>query len=264
MPYVRNYRRTYRRPARTARRIIRGKPRATKNKAAIYQLTRKVNRIQKKVNARTLHATFSKTGDFNVSNAVSNFGYQQIICPVAATGNPAWAQVFDLDTSVQFLSTLKIKSIHMEYKVYSANEESPIDTTVVLMAPKSRKVLEESLNFSTGQLTLQTNKDYINNAGCVLVNLQRWKLHYYKRHITVAQDGLGELEFPMTRNLGKIKKTNLNWTIKNRNGNWNQVSPNDLPVHQRLFIVTFNNNSFADLESPGFKHSTIVKCTAHQ
>lgn len=262
--YVRNYRRTSRRPYRTARRIIRGKPRASKNKNAIYALTKKVNRIQRKVQARTLHGTFSKTADFNVSSALSAYGYQQLICPVAATGNPAWSQVFDLDTSVNFVSTLKIKSLHMEYKIYAANEESPIDTTVVLIAPKSLKVLKEVLNPLTSELTLQLNRDYINNQGMVLINLQRFKLHYYKRHITVKQDGSQELEFPMVRNLGKIKKTGLNWTIKNRNGNWNQVSTNDLPYYMRLFIVTLNNNSYGDLESPAFKHSTIIKCTAHQ
>lgn len=264
MPYVRRTRRITRRSPRTARSIIRGKPRATKNKAAIYSLTKKVNKISRTVNQRTLHATFGKSGDYNVSNALVNYGYNQLILPQALPGESAWTQIFDLDTSVSFLSTLKIKSIHTEYKVYPANEEAPIDTTVVLIAPKSRKILESAYNMTTGALALTSNVDYYINNGMVLINLKRWKLHHYKRTMTVKQDGTQELEFPVRSNMGKVSLRNLNWQIKNTNGNWNQVSPDVLPAYMRLFFVTFNNNSFSDLESPAFKHATIIKATAHQ
>lgn len=261
---ARKTRKNFRRSMSSAKSINRRKPTANNQKAQILSLSKKVNRINRTVGARTLHATFGKSGDYNVSNALTNFGYNQLILPQAVTGDPAWTQIFDLDTSVSFLSTLKIKSLHTEYKVYPANEEAPIDCTVTLLAPKSRKILESAYNSTTGVLNLTSNVDYYINNGMVLINLRRWKLHHYKRTMTVKQDGTQELEMPVRSNMGKVSLRNLNWTIKNTNGNWNQVSPEVLPYYMRLFFVTFNNNSFSDLESPAFKHATIIKATAHQ
>ena len=257
-----NYRST-RRSTRSARRIIRGKPGTAKNQAGIRTLARKVARIQKTVNARTLTGTFAKSGDFDVSSALVSYANQQLITPLSGSGTAAWSQVFDLDTSVQFMSTLNIKSMNMQYKFYPGDEESPIDCTLCLITPKTRKVLEDTFNESTGALNLTSNVDYYINNGMVLINLRRWKLHHYKRTVTVLQDGTQGLEYPVATNPGSCK-LKLNWKIHNTNGNWSQVSQNDFVYYMRLFIVTFNNNSFSDLEAPSFKHSTIFNCTAHQ
>lgn len=257
-----NYRST-RRSTRSARRIIRGKPRVAKNQAGIRTLARKVAKIQKIQNARTHHATFAKSGDFDVSSTLVSYATQQLITPLSGAGTAAWTQVFDQDTSIQFSNTLNIRSMNMQYKFYPGDEESPIDCTLCLITPKTKKVLEDTFNESTGALTLTSNVDYYINNGMVLMNLRRWKLHHYKRTVTVQQDSAQGLEWPVSTNPGSCK-LKLNWKIHNTNGNWSSVSQNDFVYWMRLFLITFNNNSMGDLESPSFKHSTIFQCDGHQ
>lgn len=261
MPYVRTTRRINYRPRRTVRRVLRGKPKVSKNKSAIYTLSRKVNKIQRRVGARTHHMIFGKTHNVNVT---TSYIKQQLILPQSQPGETAWTQIFNMDSSGFSNHELMIKSIHTEYKVDPADEESPIDITVTLIAPKSRKIYEDTYNATTGALSLVSGTDYYMEDGLCLVNKQRWKLYHYRRTTTVQQDGTQGLEFPVSSNNGRIKLTNLNWKIVNQNGNWNQVNPDDLPYYMRLFFVVFNNNNPLDFESPVFKQATVMKCVTHQ
>jgi hypothetical protein len=258
MPYVN--RRTYRKRPGLTKRIARSRPRAYNNKRNLLSLTKKVNKIQRKVGARNMHGIFQKSGDVMMS---SGYNKHQIILPTSQPGETQMNQVFQTDISIMARQTFNIKSVSILWKAYPNNEESAVDATICLIAPKSRKILSEVYNATTGGLNLVSGKDYVVNNGLVMVNLQRFKMHYYKKTVTVAQDGPQQEEFPVRSNNGYIKLRNLNWKIYNRTANWDDTPTNDLPYYMRIFLLCFNNNNVADLEYPKFKYNALIKGLIH-
>jgi hypothetical protein len=202
-----------------------------------------------------MHGIFNKSHDIAIT---SNYVHMQLLLPTSQPGESAMSQVFQTDTSILSRQTFKMKSLKCMYRVYPNNEESPIEVTVTCIAPKSRKILSEAYSALTGALTLSVGTDYVITNGVVMLNLQRWHLHHYKRTMTVAQDGPDELQYPLASNRGGFKITK-NWVIYNRTGNWDDVPSNDLPYYQRVFLVVFNNNSGVDIEWPKIAQNTIIQ-----
>jgi len=261
MPYVRKSNRSSYRPRRSVARVIRGKPKATKNKSAIYKLNRKVNQLQSLNNRRTLGLMFKKNDDLNVTQQYVN---RQLIVPTSITGSTAWSQIFGANANATESRSLTIKSMHLEYKLASGDEESLINHTVMLITPKTRKVYKETFNETTGLLTLIVDQDYVLVNGMALINKARFKIHYYKRHHTVQQGASSgnNLDWPIQANMGKIVIKNLNWRIRNTQGSWQDVTTNELPIYMRCFLMVFNDNSGFDLEYPTFSFTSLFKCTA--
>lgn len=252
MPYGSRYRK---RAPRTTRRPHR---RPTQSKK-LYSLTKRVNKIQYKQRLRTLPLLFKKNLDFNLS---SNYVDKLMIVPSGVPGHTAWTQVFGANANASESRTLTIKSLHMKYELTAGDEESLINHTIACIAPRSRKILRETLNEVTGVLNLVTDQDYIIENGMAIINKLRWSIKYYKRHMTVQQPPAGsDITYPMTRNMGSIN-LNLNYKIKNTQGSWQDVTTHELPYHTRLFLVCFNNNSNLDLEYPTFACTTLYKSVA--
>ena len=261
MPYVRKSGRSSYRSSRSVTRTVRGKPKATKNRNAIYKLSRKVNKLQSQNNRRTLGLMFKKADDFNLA---SNYIHRQLVVPTSITGSTAWTQVFGNNTNAEESRSLTIKSLHMEYKLAAGDEESLINHTIMAITPKTRKVYKETFNETTGLLSLVSDQDYVMVNGMALINKARWKIHFYKRHHTVQQaaNQANNVDYPIKANMGKIVLKNLNWRIRNTQGPWTDVSTNELPIYMRIFLICFNDNSGFDLEYPTFSYSSLFKCTA--
>lgn len=261
MGYVnRTNRTTYRRAGNT-RRILRGKPTINKNKSAIYTLTKKVNQIAYKQRERTLKLMFSKQDDFNLA---SSYNIRQLFVPKNIVGSTGWFQVFGTNTNASESRCLKVDSVNIQYQLYPSSEESLIDHTVMILTPKSKKVFDEVFNPVTGAIVLTNNVDYVMIQGVALINKDRFKVHHYKRNMTVQQDGgsgTQELGYPIPSNICKVN-LNLGWKIKNTVGPWTDVDTNTLPYYMRMFMVCFNNNSAIDLEYPALKYTVLFKTTA--
>lgn len=235
--------------------ILSKKPTADVQRKQILELKRNQDGLKRKVNMRNMHGIFNKNHDVAVT---SNYVHMQLLLPTSQPGESAMAQVFQTDSSILSRQTFLVKSIKCIYKVYPNNEEEPVDCTVTCIAPKSRKILNETYSPLTGALSLVQGTDYVINNGLTLVNKQRWTLHHYRRTMTVGQDGDLGTQFPIRSNSGSftIKK---DWKLYNRTGNFDDIPSNDLPAHQRVFLVVFNNNSGVDLEWPKFKHNTLIQ-----
>lgn len=225
----------------------------------LYTLTKRVNKIQYKQRLRTLPLLFKKNDDFNLA---ANYIDRLMICPTGVPGHTAWTQVFGANTNASESRCLTIKSLHMKYELTAGDEESLINHTVVMVTPKSRKVLRETLNEATGALTMVVDQDYILENGMAIINKLRWNIKYYKRHMTVQQPPAGsDITYPLKSNMGSIN-LKCNYKIKNTQGVWGDVTTHEMPYYSRLFLVCFNNNSSIDLEYPTFAHTTLYKCTA--
>lgn len=256
MPYVRRTNRAPYRRGGSTRRSIRGRPAAYKSQRGLYSLTKKVNQMQRKVNSRNHQALFSKQHNQDLT---SNYDQFEILVPKATVNETAMTQVFNTDSSILSRSLLKVKEITTIWQVNPNSEVENIDITVTCLAPKSRKVLSETYSPITGALSLVEGTDYVFVDGLALVNKLRWKVHYYKRTTTVAQDGPDNLALPLPGNKGYFKLRNLNWQIKNTVANWDDFPTDLLPYFQRLFMIVFNNNSALDIAFPSFKSQSIIK-----
>lgn len=257
MTNVKSSNRSNNRGSGSASGAVRGKPKAAKNQRGILTLSKKVNQLSSKVNSRNHQALFSKS---KTQDMAANYIQNEIIVPKATANETAMTQVFNTDSSIQSRSLLKIREINTLWQVTPGSEEDPIDITVTVVAPKTRKVHMETYNPLTGALSLVEGTDYVFQDGLVMINKLRWKIHYYKKTTTVAQDGPDNLRFPIKGNKGYIKMRNLNWKIgPNRTGNFDDIETNEIPVYMRLFILTFNTNSVTDLQNPVFKFQSIIK-----
>ena len=254
MPYGRRYNTN----RRVTRRYTRKPARASASKK-LYALTKRVNKIAYTQNTRTLPLMFKKNDDFNLAQ---NYINRLMVCPTGIPGNTAWTQVFSSSANASESRNLCIKSLHMKYELTAGDEESLINHTIIMATPKSRKVLKECFNETTGQLTLVIDQDYILMNGMAIINKARWNIKYYKRHHTVQQPPAGsDITYPIKENMGSIN-LKLNWSIKNTQGSWQDVLTHELPYYMRMFLLCFNNNSGFDLEYPTFAHTTLYKCTA--
>ena len=244
---TRNYRRT---PART-----------TKNKGAIIRLQKRVNKIAYKQRERTLPLMFSKQDDYNLA---SSYNIRQLFVPKNIVGSSGWFKVFGSNANAEESRVLKVNSVNIQYQLYPSSEESLVDHTVMILTPKSKKVFDEVFNPITGAITLTNDTDYVMIQGVALINKQRFKIHHYKRNMTVMQDGgsgTQDLAYPIPMNMCKVN-LKLGWKVKNTLGPWTDVDTNSLPHWMRLFMVVFNNNSALDLEYPALKYTALFKCTA--
>ena len=244
---------------RAPRRSYRPRTRYSTSKR-VSTLTKRVNKLAYKQRQRSLPLIFKKNDDFNLA---ANYINRLMVCPTGIPGNTAWTQVFGASANASESRCLTIKSIHMKYELTAGDEESLINHTIVVVTPKSRKVLRETFNETTGALTMVSDQDYILENGMALVNKARWNVRYYKRHHTVQQPPAGsDITYPLKNNMGSINLKKLNWGIKNTQGAWTDVTTHELPYYMRCFLVCFNNNSSIDLEYPTFAHTTLYKCTA--
>lgn len=258
MPYGSRSRRK-KKSASAIKVVAKRRPTAANQKSQIMSLARKVNRLSVNQNARQFSLMFKKNDDFNLA---ANYIDRLMIAPTGVPGHTAWTQVFGASANASESRVLRIKSLHMKYELTAGDEESLINHTIVMLAPKSRKVLRETYNETTGILSLVDNQDYILENGIAIINKQRWKIKYYKRHMTVQQPPAGsDITYPIKANMGKIN-LKMNWPIKNTQGAWTDVTTYELPYYMRMFLVCFSNNSAIDLEYPTFAHTTLYKCTA--
>lgn len=253
MAYVRNTRRSNYRRARSARSTIRGKPKASKNQSGIYKLTKQVNKIQRTVRSRTQHLTYSQQQDFNLSEEYT----VKSLTPLSS-----WTKVWGDDINLQESNKLTLKGATCKYTLYPGDEQALIDVTVTVLTPKSLKVYNET----SGMNTFTPGTDYVSvaNGACVLVNLKRFKLHYYKRHQTsIRGTSSGQGFFNGVCNMGSIKllKGKTNWTIRNTVGDWDDVSITQLPYYMHAKMVVFNNNAAGDLEYPALRFANIWQCS---
>ena len=159
-------RRNYRRTRRTARSTIRGKPKASKNKSAIYKLTKQVNKIQRTVTARTLKLSFVQTQDFDIG---SDYTVKSL------TPLSSWVQIFGNNANATESNKLICKSAVCKYQIYKDGESQIVNSTCVVLTPKSQKVYLET----SGMNTLVDGTDYTTPDGSlVLINLKRFKVLY--------------------------------------------------------------------------------------
>ena len=252
MAYVRNTRRSnYRRP-RSARTTIRGRPKASKNKSAIFKLTKQVNKISRKVNSRTLRLMYSQQQDFNLSEEYT----VKSLTPLSS-----WTKVFGDNINAQESNKLTCKQATCKYTLYAGDEQALIDVTVCVLTPKSIKVYNET----SGMNTFTPGTDYVSvsNGTCVLVNKARFKIHYYKRHQTsIRGTSSGQGFYNGICNMQSINMRNKNWVIKNTVGDWDDVSITQLPYYMHAKMVVFNNNAAGDLEYPALRFANLWQCTA--
>lgn len=249
MAYVRNTRRSnYRRP-RSARSTIRGKPKASKNKSAIYKLTKQVNKISRTVSARTLKLSYVQTQNFDVS---ADYTVKSL------TPLSSWTPIFGGNTNADESNKLICKSMVCKYQIYKSSEGQICNSTVVVLTPKSLKVYNET----SGMNTLVDGTDYTSPDGSlVLINLKRFKVHFMKRHLTQGRGG-GEHDLTSMRDQGTIRMRNLNWPIKNTLGKWDDVSITQLPYYMHAKLFVFTNNSAGDFQYPSLQFNAIWQTVA--
>ena len=248
--------------SRSSKRVTRRpyrRPHRPSQSKKLYTLTKRVNKIQYKQRLRTLPLLFKKNDDFNLS---THFVDKLMIAPTGVPGHTAWTQVFGANANASESRCLTIKSLHMKYELTAGDEESLINHTIVMITPRSRKVLRETFSEATGALSLTQDQDYILENGMAIINKLRWNIKYYRRHMTVQQPPAGsDITYPIKNNMGSMN-IKCNYKIKNTQGAWTDVTTHELPYYARLFLVCFNNNSSIDLEYPTFAHTTLYKCTA--
>ena len=250
MAYGRKYpsRKPYRRP-RTVRRRVAGKPSSSKNRGGLLALSRKVNKIQRTVSARTQHLTFVQTQNFDVS---ADYTVKSM------TPLSSWVQIFGNNINADESNKLICKSAVCKYQIYKSSEAQICNSTVVVLTPKSLKVYNET----SGMNTLVDGTDYTSPDGSlVLINLKRFKVHYMKRHLTQGRGG-GEHDLTSLRDQGTIRLKNLNWPIKNTISKWDDTSITQLPYYMHVKLFVFTNNSAGDFQYPSLQFNNIWQTCA--
>lgn len=221
-------------------------PTARNQKAQIEDLSKRVA-ANERANKQTIErAQFYQAFDKNMSTTYT----MQTITPKFS-----WSEVFGTNENLAESGTLVVDSMHMEYAVLPNTEEALCDITVTVVTPKSRKVYEET----SGMTLFVQHTDYVYYSGLALWNLNRFKVHHYKRTQTVMQQSVttdtetGSYTPLIQRNNINRIKLSLNHKIKNTLGAWGDVAQDELPYYMHTVLVVFNNNSALDVNYPNIK-----------
>lgn len=252
-------RRGYRRSRRTVRRTVRGRPKATKNRSAIYQLSRKVNKVARTVNQRNQTVTYTTQ---ETGSAISANFTEFDLTPLND-----WTSVFSpASSNIAFDQRYAaIQRFRLRYHLTNASEINPIDCTVMLLAAKSKKVFEDT----TQMTTLSQGTDYVSLSGnLVMINQKRFKVFYQKTHRIATGPQAGNNNLVITtatnpRDLNGYKTMRPNWPIRNTMGNWDDVATTSLPYYMHLRLVVFNNNSSLDLQWPTIEYNVLWDVKVH-
>lgn len=137
------------------------------------------------------------------------------------------------------------------------NEEDTISFTVFIVSLKDS--IGSAFNPSTGGLSLTDGIHYASTNGLTLVNKKLFKIHHVRRfnltnHGTALSQPSAQTQFGTDRRL--YFKVNPNNVIQNPSGDWKDLSSAVDPSKQ-FYMLVFNDNSVADLESPCVSWSSV-------
>lgn len=225
----------------TAYKVQKGSASALTQKRQIATLARKTNKLSKQLAQDRVYGQFVR----QATNATLTQGFR-IIPFHPDLGNRI--AVFNDQTAIQNAKGFKFTKFCMDYLVQPSTEAARIDMTmfIVSLQPSVAKKVHIETSLMTN---LISGDDYYSvGTALTMMNTKRFKIHYVKRLQTY-------LEFtdntPQTRGFtrGYIKRR-VNHNILNESGNWVDVQDVEYPLNDRMYVIIFNNNSGADLESP--------------
>lgn len=254
----------YKRPISAKRVLMRRSTSSTTQRGQIAKLAYQISRLKRSTGLVTAGKKVSFSLGIN-TNVSQNWTGRNLFCPKSSTGLTVWTNQFDFSVGALSTNILKIHSMYMPYEISSGDEAAKVDHTIVVMAPKSKQVLEETMNWTTGNKTLTLGVDYVYQNGVYTINNERWKIYHMKRTSTV-QDYINYTPQYRPGNKGTVYLKNLNWTLKTPSGDlngWANVATKLWPYYCHLMLFCFNNNSPVDLQYPVLKATPVFKCTAY-
>lgn len=257
MPYARrSYRKkTFRKSASSIKSVARRRPTASNQKSQILSLSKKVNQISRLTKSTIERQQFYQAYVRNIS---SDLTIQNI------TPKNSWVAVFGANENLNEAHNLVVDNLHLKYTITPGNEEALCNVTMFVISPKSKKVLEETSSLTS----FVSGTDYVNYDGLCLFNTKRFKIHAYRRTMTLMQQNVETSEeagsyTPLIQkgNMGSIR-LKINHKIKNTLGVWSDVTQDELPYYMHTAVILANNNSAIDLAYPEFTATALWKTHA--
>lgn len=137
------------------------------------------------------------------------------------------------------------------------NEEDSITITQFLVSLRDH--IGPAFNTSTGALSLTNQIHYYSQDGLVMLNKKCFRIHKVIRRV-LSNHGTS-LSNPSAQNqYGTDYRFYMKWSpnssIQNPTGDWKALSC-ALDPSKQYYLLTFNNNSVADLESPAFTYNVV-------
>lgn len=246
MPYRK--RRVYKRRKPTANKVLRGSSSAKTQQKQIASLVRKTNTLSKQIAQDRIYGQFVRQA------TASSINQPYRIIPFHPD-NGNRIPIFNDQTAIQNAKGFKFTKFNMDYLVQPQSESARIDMTmfIVSMQPSVSKKVHIETSLMTN---LISGDDYYSVGGSLtMMNSKRFKIHYVKRLQTYREFTDNT---PQTRGFtrGYVKRR-VNHNILNQNGNWVDVQDVEWPLNDRMYVIVFNNNSGADLESPSITFNCL-------
>lgn len=211
----------------------------------VATLARQVKLLQKKTALVTQDETFRINEAIDV---VSPYVVRNI------TNYTGWASLFPSGFTTE-KNEAYIKNFYIDNLITLDNinnEEGTINFTYMVI---SRKDEAGTATDTVNSLLLTNNVDHSIVAGKAYMNLRKFKVHYVKRFTLTQMDteatdaGLAQIRFSHKIRVGK--------KVVNPDGWWKSLENSPDPSDS-YYVVLFNDNSAADLESPRWDFQCIA------
>lgn len=226
----------------------------SKGGATVAALSRQVRTLQKKVsnvsqieNFKMIVSGDSLSSPYYAYN-LSRFGDWSLLFPSTTTAL----------TNVRNSMYWKKTNIDLYITHKSLNdEEEPVQYTVMIVR---RKKEAGSSTQGLTDLTLNADVDYSAINGKAYMNLKKWTVVYSRRFVLGGEFYNATADTSLASGESGYKRLQISFTPKckvvNPDGGWKNLTNPPDPTDQ-FYLLVFNDNSVADLESPQMDISAI-------
>lgn len=217
----------------------------------VQALAKAVSRIQRSMRTQCEYLNYSQSDVFNVVGdcSVINFSnfYTMTDCFGSTANDAAQNKIIHKSVGIDCYLTLE----------NTLNEPDTTQFTIFLVSLKD--VIGSSFNPSTGNLAISNGLHYVVRGGLVLLNKKCFKIHKTKR-VVLSNHGTA-LSGPSAQTQAGTDtrfywKARPNATIVNPYGDWKSLTSAQ-DSSKQLYMLVFNDNSSADLQSPKFQFNAV-------
>lgn len=245
--YVRRYARKGRGGKGRVARMAKGKV------TSVQALAKSVQSIQRKM--RTQHQILNYVQAQTQDNLTANYNAYNL-CNYNAMV-PTFGTDADDDNNYKIVHKSFGMDMYISLENLINNEEETITFTCFLVSLKDH--IGPAFNQSTGVLSLTNGVHYYSQAGLTLLNKKCFNIHKVKRRV-LTNHGTA-LTGPSAQTQGGTDfrfywKWSPNQVIQNPAGDWKALST-ALDPSKQYYLLIFNDNSAADLESPCITYNVV-------
>jgi len=224
------------------------KPRKQYKAKSYTTLTKRLKKVEAKQKQDTQYLCYGNVSNANLSGPVE---------VNHLTNSNSWNVIFGTDAQDADCNKVIYKGFGMDVYIQSSNEPANITFTCFLVSLTD--LIGSNFNVNTGALTLVNNFHYTVQGSQVLLNKKVFKIHKVKR-FTLGNNNQALSTSTAQRQYGtdmrfywKLKR---NQVFQNPYGDWKTVNA-QLDPNKNIYMLIFNDNVAADLESPTCQYNIV-------